>query len=114
MSNQYVYRQTERNPALFTVGFYEGSEWFPAGDYSKEGDARDRVHYLKGGNLPGNLAELHVGQLIPIEQLELAHINAVIAKTETLEEAARILGIDIATLYRKRKRHGLIKKRRRT
>lgn len=39
--------------------------------------------------------------------MEEAHIRRVIASSESLEEAARILGIDTATLYRKRKKMGL-------
>lgn len=45
--------------------------------------------------------------MITIEKLEIAHIAAVVEKTETLDQAARILGIDIATLYRKRRKHKL-------
>jgi signal transduction histidine kinase len=33
-----------------------------------------------------------------------AHLRLVTARTSTLEEAARVLGIDAATIYRKRKR----------
>jgi NtrC-family two-component system response regulator AlgB len=44
------------------------------------------------------------GALISIESLEQEHIRRVIARTATLEEAALVLGIDVATLYRKRKR----------
>jgi NtrC-family two-component system response regulator AlgB len=32
------------------------------------------------------------------------HVRLVAARTGTLEEAARVLGIDAATIYRKRKR----------
>jgi NtrC-family two-component system response regulator AlgB len=45
-----------------------------------------------------------VGSRISLEQLENEHIARVIRQTATMEEAARILGIDPATLYRKRKR----------
>ncbi len=48
-----------------------------------------------------------LGDLISLEKLEIAHISAVIAKTDTLGKAAAILGIDIATLFRKRKRYKL-------
>jgi NtrC-family two-component system response regulator AlgB len=46
-----------------------------------------------------------VGGLFTLEQLERAHIERVVAQTPSLEEAARILGIDGSTLYRKRKRY---------
>jgi NtrC-family two-component system response regulator AlgB len=39
-----------------------------------------------------------------LEELETAHIKKVIANSKTLEEAAEVLGIDAATLYRKRKK----------
>jgi NtrC-family two-component system response regulator AlgB len=42
--------------------------------------------------------------LVPLEAIEQAHLRLVTARTPTLEEAARVLGIDAATIYRKRKR----------
>ncbi|HEX4342255.1 MAG TPA: sigma-54 dependent transcriptional regulator [Verrucomicrobiae bacterium] len=42
-----------------------------------------------------------------IEDLENEHIKQVLQRTKTLEAAARTLGIDSATLYRKRKKLGL-------
>ncbi len=48
--------------------------------------------------------EVSLGALVPLEEIERAHLRLVIARTSTLEEAARVLGVDSATLYRKRKR----------
>ncbi|MEW5773376.1 MAG: sigma-54 dependent transcriptional regulator [Thermodesulfobacteriota bacterium] len=42
-----------------------------------------------------------------LEDLEREHVRLVLARSSSLEEAARTLGIDPATLYRKRKRFGL-------
>ena len=52
---------------------------------------------------------MNVGDLISIDELEREHIRQVISKTKNLGEAARVLGIDVATLYRKRKRWGMAK-----
>jgi NtrC-family two-component system response regulator AlgB len=42
-----------------------------------------------------------------MEQLEEAHLRIVLERTANLAEAAQVLGIDQATLYRKRKKIGL-------
>jgi two-component system, NtrC family, response regulator AlgB len=52
---------------------------------------------------PGGGA-VRIGGRFSLEELESEHIRLVVEKTETMEEASRILGIDPATLYRKRKR----------
>ncbi len=46
-------------------------------------------------------------ELESLEQMEHKHIAFILSKTSSLEEAARILGIDSATLWRKRKKFGL-------
>jgi NtrC-family two-component system response regulator AlgB len=47
------------------------------------------------------------GDPLSLEQLEEAHIRKVLGQTSSLAEAARALGIDQATLYRKRKKMDL-------
>ena len=47
------------------------------------------------------------GSLISLEQLEEVHLRKILQRTPSLTEAAQILGIDQATLYRKRKKIGL-------
>src|SRR5690606_17832874 len=47
------------------------------------------------------------GAPMSLEELERLHIQRVLAETDTLEAAARVLGIDASTLYRKRKAYGL-------
>jgi two-component system, NtrC family, response regulator AlgB len=48
-----------------------------------------------------------IGSLISLEKLEEAHLRKVLERMPSLTEAAHILGIDQATLYRKRKKIGL-------
>jgi NtrC-family two-component system response regulator AlgB len=50
---------------------------------------------------------VEVGAVVTLDQLEAEHIRRILASTPTIEEAARVLGIDASTLYRKRKRYGL-------
>lgn len=52
--------------------------------------------------------DLPVGEMMRLEDLEKLHIKHVIDRTLTLEEAAKVLGIDKSTLFRKRKRYGLV------
>ncbi|MEC9364779.1 MAG: sigma-54-dependent transcriptional regulator [Sinimarinibacterium flocculans] len=48
---------------------------------------------------------LRAGDAVSLEELERAHIEAIIAASPSLEAAARMLGIDSSTLYRKRKQY---------
>ncbi len=50
---------------------------------------------------------LKVGAALSLEALEKAHIAALLASSPTLDEAAATLGIDVSTLYRKRKQYSL-------
>ena len=47
-----------------------------------------------------------VGSMVSLEELEKEHIRQVVERAPNMSEAASILGIDAATLYRKRKRFG--------
>ena len=44
---------------------------------------------------------------VSLEDLEKKHIQQVLTTTRTLEEAASVLGINLSTLWRKRRRYGL-------
>lgn len=46
-----------------------------------------------------------VGGRFTLDELERAHVTAVLAQSKTMEEAAEVLGIDDSTLWRKRKRY---------
>jgi NtrC-family two-component system response regulator AlgB len=47
----------------------------------------------------------HLGGDYTLEEIEKEHMQRVIARTATVEEASRILGIDSSTLWRRRKRY---------
>jgi two-component system, NtrC family, response regulator AlgB len=68
--------------------------------------ARDESIGLE--HLPGQLtaataARIELGGPVALEELEAEHIRRVVASAPSLEEAARTLGIDPSTLYRKRR-----------
>jgi len=61
--------------------------------------------------LPANLLPrdftLKIGEPVTIEKIEEQHIRRVLANAKSLQEAAAILGIDQATLWRRRKKYGI-------
>jgi NtrC-family two-component system response regulator AlgB len=90
--------------------------------YSWPGNLRELVNVLEraailaiGDELTRDLLpeEVRAGASAPrdddesLEAVERRHIAAVLARHTTLEAAARALGIDPSTLYRKRDRYGL-------
>jgi len=63
-------------------------------------------------DLPENLRaswhrEIRIGDPVSLGQIEEAHIRRVLAGTRSLQEAADVLGIDQATLWRRRKQYGI-------
>jgi NtrC-family two-component system response regulator AlgB len=56
---------------------------------------------IAGAPAPGP----HVGGRFTLEELERAHVTAIIAQARTMEEAAAALGIDDSTLWRKRRKY---------
>ncbi|MCL4103714.1 UNVERIFIED_CONTAM: hypothetical protein GTU68_059793 [Idotea baltica] len=55
----------------------------------------------------GAAEAFEIGADATLEELEEEHLRAILAKTSSLQEAAVTLGIDQATLYRKRKKLGI-------
>jgi NtrC-family two-component system response regulator AlgB len=84
-----------------------------AGDMVTVEDLPDRV--LEHAGQPGDgLHPVTAGQMsamtpsdVSLEELEKQHIQHVLATAATLEEAASTLGINLSTLWRKRRRYGL-------
>ncbi len=84
-----------------------------AGDQVTVEDLPDRV--LEHAGQPGDgLLPLTAGQMsamtqsdVSLEELEKQHIQHVLGTAATLEEAASTLGINLSTLWRKRRRYGL-------
>jgi two-component system, NtrC family, response regulator AlgB len=62
-------------------------------------------------DLPGNIIPAaivpSIGDSVPLSTIEELHIRRVTASAASLQEAADILGIDQATLWRKRKTYGI-------
>jgi NtrC-family two-component system response regulator AlgB len=62
-------------------------------------------------NLPESISPhrppVQLGDRVPLSMIEEGHIRRVLATTKSLQEAADILGIDQATLWRKRKQFGI-------
>ena len=60
--------------------------------------------FLPEESLNGHMTDVAVGSEITLDHLEEAHIRLILQRASSLDSAAKTLGIDPATLYRKRKR----------
>jgi two-component system, NtrC family, response regulator AlgB len=112
-------RQTGKSISTFTEEARDAMMRYPwPGNLRELRNAVERAVILAADPVVG-LADLpsqvgsptkpgvEVGAAVTLDQLEAEHIRRILATTATMEEAARILGIDASTLYRKRKRYGL-------
>ncbi|MFA5181744.1 MAG: sigma-54 dependent transcriptional regulator [Syntrophales bacterium] len=70
-----------------------------------------RGDQIDGGDLPDNLktgeTTVKLGDPVSLDKIEEEHIRYILAATRSLQEAAAVLGIDQATLWRRRKQYGI-------
>jgi two-component system, NtrC family, response regulator AlgB len=70
-----------------------------------------RTDRVEVDDLPENLRAtepmVRIGESVSLDKIEEQHIRRVMANTKSLQEAADILGIDQATLWRRRKKYGI-------
>ena len=70
-----------------------------------------RAEWVGIESLPVNLfpgdAAPKVGDPVALDRIEEQHIRRILAATKSLQEAADVLGIDQATLWRRRKKYGI-------
>ncbi|MFO8084906.1 MAG: sigma-54 dependent transcriptional regulator [Desulfobacterales bacterium] len=94
-------------------------------DYPWPGNVRELINTIERSVIMAQETDLTVSELPPniakynpsalfnspmksLAEVEKQHIQGIILHTSSLEEAARILGIDPATLWRKRKKYRLV------
>lgn len=122
LSNQHLAqlaRSIGRDIQGFTNEAHAAIESYPwPGNLRELRNALERAVILSDGplidlndlpmlNSENSGTSVFVGSLVTLEDIERAHIQRVLARCSQLDEAAHILGIDAATLYRKRKRYGI-------
>jgi NtrC-family two-component system response regulator AlgB len=81
-------RNVIERAAILCRGDRAGIEHFPSGFATKS-------------------LEPKLGDPVPFEQIEAIHIRRLLATSASIEEAAKALGIDTTTLWRKRKKYGI-------
>jgi two-component system, NtrC family, response regulator AlgB len=67
--------------------------------------------YIHATHLPMRMKSAspipNIGDLVSLEKIEELHIRRVLASTKSFDEAAKILGMDPVTLWRRRKQYGI-------
>jgi two-component system, NtrC family, response regulator AlgB len=64
----------------------------------------DRIEPSDLGDIAQGATEFRLGGRASLEEIENEHIRKVLANSRTIDEAAHILQIDPATLYRRKKK----------
>jgi NtrC-family two-component system response regulator AlgB len=111
-------RQNHRGILGFTQASRASLQHYPwPGNVRELRNVIERAVLFSGGetigmeSLPINFMpappEPKVGDLVSLETIEEMHIRQVLAATKSLEEAARVLGMDPVTLWRRRKKYGV-------
>jgi two-component system, NtrC family, response regulator AlgB len=111
-------RQNHRGILGFTAAALAALQHYPwPGNVRELRNVLERAVLLSTGetigveNMPLHLAatptEPKVGDLVSLETIEEMHIRQVLTATKSLEEAAKILGMDPVTLWRRRKKYGV-------
>jgi NtrC-family two-component system response regulator AlgB len=110
-------RQSARPIKGFTTAAMTAMQRYPwPGNLRELRNVIERAVILAPGDkidmndFPDNLRGAHpsgamIGSRVSLEELEREHILRIIETAGSMDEAAQILGIDPATLYRKRKRY---------
>ena len=68
---------------------------------------RDLPPEMHLANIAASNPEIEVGAMVSLERLEEAHIRKILERIPNVREAAEQLGIDQATLYRKRRKYAI-------
>jgi DNA-binding NtrC family response regulator len=96
-------------PGLRIVPFATCEDETPVGEFMGTlitmGEELSQAENNGHGDAPVNGEQVLPGARISIKSLEQEHIRRIVESTQSLAEAAEVLGIDAATLYRKRKRY---------
>jgi NtrC-family two-component system response regulator AlgB len=90
----------ERAVILSPANVIEPADLGLAGDGAEAGAS-------PSSHAAGTRTTLTLGEDVSLEEVEREHIARVVARAPSFEAAARVLGIDVTTLQRKRKRYGL-------
>jgi NtrC-family two-component system response regulator AlgB len=115
---EFFARANHRTGLGFTDEARDALRRYPwPGNIRELSNTIERAVILSRGNLIGleNLTVIappidptpKLGEHVTLATLEEAHIRRVLASSKSLQEAADILGIDQATLWRRRKQYGL-------
>lgn len=103
MSHDWPGNLRELRNAIERAVILSRGDQIGAGDLPKP----EVVGAKSGGSDAEGGGAITPGGDVTIDQLEEEHIRRVLARTKTLQETADTLGIDQATLYRKRKKLGI-------